>query len=173
MNLGRTVFSQLVDLLPTYQFQICVDRYQGNRYVKDFSCWDQFLSMAFAQLTYRESLRDIEACLRAQQTKLYHLGIRGQVSRNTLAHANLVRDWRIYADFAQVLITRARALYADDSFGGELAQTVYALDATTIDLCLALFPWAKFRKHKGAVKLHTLLDLRGNIPTVVIITHGK
>jgi Transposase DDE domain/Domain of unknown function (DUF4372) len=129
--------------------------------------------MAFAQLTYRESLRDIEACLRAQQTKLYHLGLRGQVSRNTLAHANSVRDWRIYADFAQVLITRARALYADDSFGVELAQTVYALDATTIDLCLALFPWAKFRQHKGAVKLHTLLDLRGSIPTVVIITHGK
>ncbi len=129
--------------------------------------------MAFAQLTYRESLRDIEACLRAQQTKLYHLGIRGQVSRNTLAHANSVRDWRIYADFAQVLITRARALYADDSFGVELAQTAYALDATTIDLCLALFPWAKFRKHKGAVKLHTLLDLRGSIPTVVIVTHGK
>ena len=129
--------------------------------------------MAFAQLTYRESLRDIEACLRAQQTKLYHLGIRGQVARNTLAHANSVRDWRIYADFAQVLITRARALYADETFGAELAQTVYALDATTIDLCLALFPWAKFRKHKGAVKLHTLLDLRGSIPTVVIVTHGK
>jgi hypothetical protein len=129
--------------------------------------------MAFAQLTYRESLRDIEACLRAQQTKLYHLGIRGQVSRNTLAHANSVRDWRIYADFAQVLITRARALYVNDYFDVELAQTVYALDATTIDLCLALFPWAEFRKDKGAVKLHTLLDLRGNIPTVVIITHGK
>jgi hypothetical protein len=129
--------------------------------------------MAFAQLTYRESLRDIEACLRAQQTKLYHLGIRGQVSRNTLAHANSVRDWRIYADFAQLLIRRARALYTDDHFGVALAQAVYALDATTIDLCLALFPWAKFRKHKGAVKLHTLLDLHGNIPTVVIITDGK
>jgi hypothetical protein len=146
---------------------------QGRLQTQDVSCWDQFLCMAFAQLTYRESLRDIEACLRAQQTKLYHLGIRGQVSRNTLAHANSVRDWRIYADFAQVLITRARVLYADDNFGVELAQTVYALDATTIDLCLALFPWAQFRKHKGAVKLHTLLDLRGNIPTVVIITHGK
>src|SRR2546422_8065712 len=145
----------------------------GDYKLKTFSCWDQFLCMAFAQLTYRESLRDIEACLRAQHTKLYHLGIRGQVSRNTLAHANSVRDWRIYADFAQVLITRARALYANDNFGVELAQTVYALDATTIDLCLALFPWAQFREHKGAVRLHTLLDLRGNIPTVVIITHGK
>jgi Domain of unknown function (DUF4372)/Transposase DDE domain len=162
-----------MDFLPTYEFRQCVERYQGNYKLKSFSCWDQFLCMAFAQLTYRESLRDIEACLRAQQTKLYHLGIRGQVSRNTLAHANSVRDWRIYADFAQVLITRARTLYVDDHFGVELAQTVYALDATTIDLCLALFPWAKFRKHKGAVKLHTLLDLRGNIPTVVIITHGK
>jgi hypothetical protein len=162
-----------MDFLPAYEFRQCVERYQGNYKLKSFSCWDQFLCMALAQLTYRESLRDIEACLRAQQTKLYHLGIRGQVSRNTLAHANSVRDWRIYADFAQVLITRARALYADDNFGVELAQTVYALDATTIDLCLALFPWAEFRKHKGAVKLHTLLDLRGNIPTVVIITHGK
>jgi len=162
-----------MDFLPEYEFRQCVARYQGNYKLKSFSCWDQFLCMAFAQLTYRESLRDIEACLRAQQTKLYHLGIRGQVSRNTLAHANSVRDWRIYADFAQVLITRARALYVDDNFGVELAQTVYALDATTIDLCLALFPWAEFRKTKGAVKLHTLLDLRGNIPTVVSITHGK
>jgi transposase len=166
MNSGKSIFAQLMDFLPSKAFRRCVTRYQGDYKLKSFSCWDQFLCMAFAQLTYRESLRDIEACLRAQQTKLYHLGIRGQVSRNTLAHANTVRDWRIYADFAQVLITRARGLY-------ELAQTVYALDATTIDLCLALFPWAKFRKHKGAVKLHTLLDLRGNIPTVVIITHGK
>src|SRR6266851_9123239 len=173
MNTGRTVFAQLMEFVSPYEFQLCVDRYHGNRYVKEFSCRDQFLCMAFAQLTYRESLRDIETCLRAQQTKLYHLGIRGQVSRNTLAHTNSVRDWRIYADFAQVLISRARVLYADDSFGVELAQTVYALDATTIDLCLALFPWAEFRKHKGAVRLHTLLDLRGNIPTVVIITHGK
>jgi hypothetical protein len=173
MNSGKSIFSQLMDFLPTYEFRQCVERYQGNYKLKSFSCWDQFLCMAFAQLTYRESLRDIEACLRAQQTKLYHLGIRGQVSRNTLAHANSVRDWRIYADFAQVLISRARALYVDDHFGVELAQTVYALDATTIDLCLALFPWAEFRKHKAAVKLHTLLDLRGNIPTVVIITHGK
>ncbi len=173
MNSGKSIFAQLMDFLPAYEFRQCVERYQGNYKLKSFSCWDQFLCMAFAQLTYRESLRDIEACLRAQQTKLYHLGIRGQVSRNTLAHANSVRDWRIYADFAQGLITRARALYVDDNFGVELAQTVYALDATTIDLCLALFPWAEFRKHKGAVKLHTLLDLRGNIPTVVIITHGK
>ncbi len=173
MNSGKSIFAQLMDFLPSKAFRRCVKRYQGDYKLKTFSCWDQFLCMAFAQLTYRESLRDIEACLRAQHTKLYHLGIRGQVSRNTLAHANSVRDWRIYADFAQVLITRARVLYANDSFGVELAQTVYALDATTIDLCLALFPWAKFRKHKGAVKLHTLLDLRGSIPTVVIITHGK
>lgn len=173
MNSGKSIFAQLMDFLPSKAFRRCVKRYQGDYKLKTFSCWDQFLCMAFAQLTYRESLRDIEACLRAQQSKLYHLGVRGQVSRNTLAHANSVRDWRIYADFAQVLITRARVLYADDSFGVELAQTVYALDATTIDLCLALFPWAQFRKHKGAVKLHTLLDLRGNIPTVVIITHGK
>lgn len=173
MNSGKSIFAQLMDFLPSKSFRRCVKRYQGDYKLKSFSCWDQYLCMAFAQLTYRESLRDIEACLRAQQTKLYHLGIRGQVSRNTLANANSVRDWRIYQDFAQVLITRARALYADHSFGVELAQTVYALDATTIDLCLALFPWAKFRKHKGAVKLHTLLDLRGSIPTVVIITHGK
>src|SRR5436190_3597214 len=173
MNSGKSIFAQLMDFLPSKTFQRCVKRYQGDYKLKTFSCWDQFLCMTFAQLTYRESLRDIEACLRAQHTKLYHLGIRGQVSRNTLAHANSVRDWRIYADFAQVLIARARTLYVDENFGVELAQTVYALDATTIDLCLALFPWAEFRKHKGAVKLHTLLDLRGNIPTVVIITHGK
>src|SRR5215204_3593569 len=173
MYVGKLVFAQIMEHLPLHTFRRIVTRYSGERKVKSFSCLDQFLSMAFAQLTFRESLRDIEACLRAQRSKLYHLGIRGQVSRNTLAHANSVRDWRIYADLAQVLITRARVLYADDSFGLELAQTVYALDATTIDLCLALFPWAQFRKHKGAVKLHTLLDLRGNIPTVVIITHGK
>jgi transposase len=173
MNSGKSIFAQLMDFLPSKAFRRCVKRYHGDYKLKTFSCWDQFLCMAFAQLTYRESLRDIEACLRAQQTKLYHLGIRGQVSRNTLAHANSVRDWRIYADFAQVLITRARALYVNDYFDVELAQTVYALDATTIDLCLALFPWAEFRKDKGAVKLHTLLDLRGNIPTVVIITDGK
>jgi Domain of unknown function (DUF4372)/Transposase DDE domain len=173
MNQGRTVFSQLVEFLPTYQFQICVDRYQGNRYVKDFSCWDQFLCLAFAQLTYRESLRDIEACLRAQQPKLYHMGFRGQVSRNTLAHANEHRDWRIYADFAQVLIAAARDLYRGESFGVELSETVYALDSTTIDLCLSLFPWGKFRRHKSAVKLHTLLDLRGSIPTNVYVTGGQ
>ena len=173
MNLGRTVFSQLVDFLPTYQFQICVDRYQGNRYVKDFSCWDQFLCLAFAQLTYRESLRDIEACLRAQQPKLYHMGFRCRISRNTLAHANEHRDWRIYADFAQVLIAAARDLYRDEPFGVELSETVYALDSTTIDLCLALFPWGKFRRHKSAVKLHTLLDLRGSIPANVYVTGGQ
>ena len=173
MNLGRTVFSQLVNFFPTYQFQICVDRYQGNRYVKEFSCWDQFLCLAFAQLTYRESLRDIEACLRAQQPKLYHMGFRGQVSRNTLAHANEHRDWRIYADFAQILIATARDLYRDEPFGVELSETVYAFDSTTIDLCLALFPWGKFRRRKSAVKLHTLLDLRGSIPTNVYVTGGQ
>jgi hypothetical protein len=173
MNLGRTVFSQLVNFFPTYQFQICVDRYQGNRYVKEFSCWDQFLCLAFAQLTYRESLRDIEACLRAQQPKLYHMGFRGQVSRNTLAHANEHRDWRIYADFAQILIATARDLYRDEPFGVELSETVYAFDSTTVDLCLALFPWGKFRRHKSAVKLHTLLDLRGSIPTNVYVTGGQ
>lgn len=172
MNGGKSIFSQLTDFLPWAQFQECVARYQGDYKLKSFSCWDQFLCMAFAQLTYRESLRDIEACLRANQTKLYHMGIRGRVSRNTLANANSVRDWRIYADFAQVLINQARLLYRDDEFSLALQQTVYALDATTIDLCLSLFPWAPFRKRKGAVKLHTLLDLRGNIPTVIIITHG-
>jgi len=173
MNLGRTVFSQLLDFIPTYQFQICVDRYQGNRYVKDFSCWDQFLCLAFAQLTYRRSLRDIETCLRSQQAKLYHMGFRGQVSRNTLAHANEVRDWRIYADFAQVLIGMARDLYRDESLGVELSESVYAFDSTTIDLCLSLFPWGKFRRRKSAVKLHTLLDLRGSIPTSVYVTGGQ
>ncbi len=173
MNAGRTIFSQLMDFLPTHEFRQCVERYHGNYKIKSFSCWDQFLCMAFAQLTYRESLRDIEACLRAAQPKLYHMGIRGKVSRNTLADANEVRDWRIYADFAHVLIGQARQLYANDAFGVELDQTVYALDSTTIDLCLSLFPWATFRKHKGAVKLHTLLDLRGNIPTIIVITDGK
>ena len=173
METGKTIFAQLMDFLPIYEFNQCVQRYHGHYKMKSFSCWDQFLCMAFAQLTYRESLRDIEACLRSAQHKLYHMGIRGKVSRNTLAHANQVRDWRIYADFAQILITRARCLYAHDSFGVELNQTAYALDSTTIDLCLSLFPWAKFRKHKGAIKLHTLLDLRGSIPSIVIITHGK
>jgi hypothetical protein len=173
MDTGKTIFAQLMDFLPVYEFQKCVQRYNGHYKVKHFSCWSQFLCMAFAQLTYRESLRDIEACLRSTQRKLYHMGFRGNVSRNTLAHANQVRDWRIYADFAQILIGQARRLYANDSFGVELNQTAYALDSTTIDLCLSLFPWAKFRAHKGAVKLHTLLDLRGSIPSLVIITHGK
>jgi hypothetical protein len=173
MNVGRTVFAQLMDFVPTYEFHQCVERYNGNYKVKTFSCWDQFLCMAFAQLTYRESLRDIEACLRYASTKLYYMGIRGKVSRNTLAHANETRDWHIYADFAQVLIGIARGLYAGEDFGLELDQTVYALDATIIDLCLSVFPWAKFRKGKAAVKLHTLLDLRGSIPMMISITHGK
>ncbi len=173
MNTGRTVFSQIMDYLPMHEFRKCVKRYGGNYKVKSFSCLDQFLCMAFAQLTYRESLRDIEACLRSRQNKLFHMGIRGGVSRNTLANANETRDWRIYADFAQVLIHQARSLYAKEDFGVELEETVYALDSTTIDLCLSLFPWAKFRKHKGAIKLHTLLDLRGSIPTFIGITDGK
>lgn len=173
MNLGQTVFSQLIEFLPRYEFRLCVDRYYGDYKVQTFSCWDQFLTMAFAQLTYRESLRDIEACLRAKSTKLYHMGIRGRVSRNTLAHANQVRDWRIYADFARVLIAIARDLYVNEPLSLELEHATYALDSTTIDLCLSLFPWAQFRRHKSAVKLHTLLDLRGNIPTVVIVTGGK
>ena len=173
MNEGKTIFSQVMEHMPLHEFRKCIQRYQGYYKVKNFSCLDQFLSMAFAQLTYRESLRDIEACLRAQQTKLYHMGIRSLISRNTLANANQQRDWRIYSDFAQVLIHIARALYAGDDFGIELKETVYALDATTIDLCLSVFPWARFRKKKGAVKLHTLLDLRGSIPTFVSITDGK
>jgi len=173
MDGGRTIFSQLTDFLPQREFRQCVERYRGNHKIKTFTCWDQFLCMAFAQLTYRESLRDIQACLRVSGRKLYHMGIRGRVSRNTLANANKVRDWRIYADFAQGLIKEARALYADEGFAVELANTVYALDASTIDLCMSLFPWAKFRKTKSAVKLHTLLDLRGNIPTLIIITDGK
>lgn len=173
MNSGRTIFSQIMDYLPIYEFRKCVEQYSGNYKIKSFSCWDQFLSMAFAQLTYRESLRDIQACLRAARQKTYHMGIRGKISRNTLAHANQTRDWRIYADFAQVLIGKARQLYAKDSFGVVLKQTTYALDATTIDLCLSLFPWATFRKNKGAVKLHTLLDLKGNIPTIAFITSGS
>ncbi len=162
-----------MDFAPSFHFQQCVARYQGNYKVITFTCLDQFLCMAFAQLTYRESLRDIEACLRVAKPKLYHMGIRSNVSRNTLAHANENRDWRIYADFAQVLIKIARELYANDDFGLELKQAVYAFDSTTIDLCLSVFPWAKFRKTKAAVKLHTLLDLRGNIPVVISITNGK
>lgn len=162
-----------MDFAPSFHFHQCVDRYNGNYKVKTFTCLDQFLCMAFAQLTYRESLRDIEACLRVAKSKLYHMGIRSTVSRNNLAHANENRDWRIYADFAQVLIKIARELYANDDFGLELKQAVYAFDSTTIDLCLSVFPWAKFRKTKAAVKLHTLLDLRGNIPVVIGITNGK
>lgn len=173
MDERRIIFSQLMDWLPKYEFDKCIQRYNGNRYVKSFSCIDQFLTLAFAQLTYRESLRDIETCLRALKPKLYHAGFRGKASRNTLAKANEKRDWRIYADFAQVLIGQARALYAEEDFGVDLEQTAYALDSTTIDLCLSLFPWAKFRKTKGAIKLHTLLDLRGNFPSVVIVTPGK
>ena len=173
MNSGKTIFAQLMDFVSAYEFRRCVERYHGNYKVQSFSCWDQFLTLAFAQLTFRESLRDIETCLRVSPEKLCHMGIRGQASRNTLAHANQVRDWRIYADFAQVLIATARRLYVDQDFAVQLSQTVYALDTTTIDLCLSLFPWAQFRRHKAAVKLHTLLDLRGNIPTVVIITGGN
>ena len=173
MNQGKLVFSQLMQHLPLTAFQRCVDRYQGHHKVKSFSCLDHFLCMAFAQLTFRESLRDIETCLRAQQPKLYHLGIRGTVARNTLANANAVRDWRIYADFAQSLIAIARPLYADDTFGIDLKNTVYALDTTTIDLCLSVFPWAPFRSTKAAVKMHTLLDLRGNIPSFIHISDGK
>ncbi len=173
MNLGQTVFSQLIEHLPPKEFQKCVARYRGDYYLKSFSCWDQLLAMGFAQLTYRESLRDIEACLRSMQSKLYHMGFRGKVSRATLADANESRDWRIYADFAQVLISIARPLYADDPLSVELNENLYALDSTTIDLCLSLFPWARFRRHKAAVKMHTLLDLHGSIPTFIRITEGK
>jgi len=173
MHTGRLIFSQIMDFLPMYEFQKCVRRYRGNYKVQSFSCLDQYLSMAFAQLTYRESLRDIESCLRAMQTKLYHMGIRGTIARSTLADANENRDWHIYADFAQILIHIARKLYATDDFGVELKETVYALDSTTIDLCLTLFPWARFRKYKGAIKLHALLDLRGPIPSFIRITDGK
>lgn len=173
MNSGKTILAQLMEFLPAYEFRKCVKRYNGNYKIRSFTCWEQFLCMVFAQLTYRESLRDIEACLRAAHKKLYHVGIRSRVSRNTLANANQVRDWRIYADFAQVLIGIARELYINEDFGVELQQTAYALDATIIDLCLSLFPWAKFRNRKGAIKLHTLIDLRGSIPAFVIITHGK
>ena len=173
MNTGRTVFSQLMDYLPTYEFQKCVDRYSGDYRSRSLSCRDQFLAMAFAQLTYRESLRDIETCLRSISGKLYHMGFRSTIARSTLADANESRDWRIYADFAQTLIAIARPLYASDPIGVELNQSLYALDSTTIDLCLSLFPWAKFRKHKAAVKMHTLLDLHGSIPTFIRITDGK
>ena len=173
MYTGRLIFSQVIDYMPMHTFRRCVQRYRGNYHVKYFTCLDQFLCMAFAQLTYRESLRDIEACLRAQQNKLYHMGIRAKISRSTLAEANEKRDWRIYADFAQLLICIARQLYINDDFGVELDQTVYALDSTTIDLSLSVFPWAHFRQAKAAIKLHTLLDLRGNIPTFIHISVGK
>jgi Domain of unknown function (DUF4372)/Transposase DDE domain len=173
MNTGRTVFSQLMDYLPNYEFQKCVTRYSGDYRSRNFSCREQFFAMAFAQLTYRESLRDIEACLGSIGGKLYHMGFRNPVARSTLADANESRDWRIYADFAQTLIAIARPLYAHDPIGVELNQSLYALDSTTIDLCLSLFPWAKFRQHKAAVKMHTLLDLHGNIPSFIRITDGK
>jgi transposase len=173
MNVGQTVFSQVMTFFPDYHFRQFVRRYRGNHRVRSFFCLDQFLCMAFAQLTFRDSLRDIETCLRTLQPKLYHAGIRGTVSRTTLADANEHRDWRIYADLAQVLITKARRLYAKDDFGVALKKTVYAFDSTTIDLCLTLFPWARFRRHKAAVKLHTLIDLRGSIPCFIRITDGK
>ncbi len=173
MYKGQTVFSQIMDFLPIKKFRRCVDRYNGNYRVRSFTCFDQLMCMAFAQLTYRESLRGIECCLRAMREKLYHMGIRGKVSRSTLAYANENRDWRIYCDFAQILINEARKLYVNENFGLELEQTVYALDSSTIDLCLSVFPWARFRRAKGAIKLHTLLDLRGNIPSFIAITDGK
>jgi hypothetical protein len=173
MNEGRTVFAQLMSELPRYEFEKCVAKYGGDYHVRQLSCYEQLLVMAFAQLTFRESLRDIETCLRAIGVKLYHSGIRYRVARSTLADANEKRDWRIFADFAQVLIAEAAVLYANEDFGVDLEQAAYALDSTTIDLCLSLFPWARFRKTKAAIKLHTLLDLRGNVPTLVIITSGK
>jgi hypothetical protein len=173
MNTGQTIFAQLMECLPKYEFHKCVQQYRGNHKVKSFSCWDQYLCMAFAQLTYRESLRDTETCLRAMQPYLYHMGIRGKVSLSTLADANERRDWRIYADFCQILLGVARNLYANETFGVDLEETVYAFDSTTIDLCLSVFPWARFRRNKGGVKMHTLLDLRGNIPSFIKITEAK
>ena len=173
MYTGRLVFAQLMDFHPKYDFDRSVARYRGDYKVREFSCLDQWLSMAFAQLSGKESLREIETCLRAMQVKLYHAGFRGQVSRSTLADANEHRDWRIYADFAAGLIRTARRLYTGDGFGVELANVVYALDSTTVDLCLSLFPWARFRKHKAAIKVHTLLDLRGSIPSFLRITEGR
>jgi len=173
MHVGRIVFAQLIDHIPPYEFTKCVERYDGNYKFRGFSCLDQFLCLAFAQLTYRESLRDIEACLRSVDSKLYHMGIRGKVSRSTLADANEAHDWRIFSDFAQVLINIARPMYASESLGFDLDNTVYALDSTTIDLCLSVFPWARFRARKAAVKLHTLLDLRGPIPTFIEVSDGK
>jgi hypothetical protein len=173
MNTGKLVFSQVIDHIPMHTFRDCVQRYQGNYKIKYFTCLDQYLCMAFAQITFRESLRDIEACLRSQKNKLYHMGIRGPISRNTLSNANKIRDWRIYADLAQALISIARRLYINEDFDVELEQTAYALDSSTIDLCLTVFPWASFRQTKAAIKLHTILDLRGNIPTFIHISDGK
>ena len=173
MYTGKLVFSQVMDVMPLHTFRRCVARYQGDYKVKKFNCLDQYLCMAFAQITYRESLRDIEICLRAQEQKLYHMGIRGKVSRSTIADANEQRNWKIYADLAYSLINTARKLYSNDPFAFELEQTAYALDATTIDLCLSMFPWANFRQNKGAIKLHTLLDLRCSIPTFIHISDGK
>ena len=173
MNQGRTVFAQLTSFLSHNDFNRCVAYHEGNKSVRSFSCWDQLLTMAFAQLTYRESLRDIEVCLAVQRNKLYHCGLSGPVRRSSLADANESRDWRIYADFARTLIDIARPLYADTDLGMDLDATVYALDATTIDLCLSLFPWARFRKTKGAIKLHTMIDIQGAIPVFIDITHGK
>ena len=173
MHVGRTVFAQVMEHFPAYEFQKCVTRYDGDFGKRSFSCLDQFLCLGFAQLTYRESLRDIEACLRSVQGKLYHMGFRGRISRSTLADANESVDWRIYADFAQVLIATARPMYAAESLGFDLDGTVYALDSTTIDLCLSVFPWARFQSTKGAVKVHTLLDLRGSIPTFIEVSEGK
>jgi len=173
MNQGQTVFAQIIKFLSHDEFRRCVHRYDGNRKARTFSCWDQFLAMAFAQLTYRESLRDIEVCLAAQRSKLYHCGLSGPVRRSSLADANECRDWRIYADFAHTLIDIARPLYADTDLGLDLNETAYALDATTIDLCLSMFPWAKFRKAKGAIKLHTMIEVHSSIPVFIDITHGK
>ena len=173
MNTGKTLFAQLMDFLPWTTFSRLVDRHGGDRYAKSFACTEQFRVMAFAQLTYRESLRDIEVCLSAQAAKLYHMGFRHEIKRSTLADANETRDWRIHAEFAQGMIVQARKLYLGDSFGIELENTAYALDSTTIDLCLSLFPWALFRTTKSAVKMHTLLDLRGNIPSFIHISDGK
>jgi hypothetical protein len=173
MNIDRIIFSQIMDFIPKHQFNQCVRRHHGNYRLRTFSCFDQFLCMAFAQLVFKESLRDIETCLRAMKPKLYHAGFRGRIAKSTLADANEKRPWQIYADFAQILIAKARTLYINDNFGIDLKQAAYALDSTTIDLCLSLFPWAKFRKHKAAVKVHTLMDLKGSIPTFICITDGK
>jgi hypothetical protein len=173
VNHGKLVFSQLIEFVPIKKFRQCVKRYGGDHRVRNFTCWDQFLCMAFAQLTYRESLRDIEICLRTKSKKLYHLGIRGKISRSTLADANDKRDWRIYHDFAMMLIEQARALYSNDTFSVRLKRAAYALDSTTIDLCMSLFPWAKFGSTKAAIKLHTLMDLRGCIPSVIVISRGN